>query len=349
MNKEHIVELIVNQRLSFVQASKILGVCRKSLSRFCKQYEIKPILDSKCLDLSNRKFGNLLVIETDDDKKSTDGSVFWKCQCDCGNIHSVRATLLNTGKTQWCLFCKAANNRISKNIISQRYLSIVKTNALCRGLSFDINTQDVYDKYAEQERKCCLSGLPIEFKFSEIVGPQTQTASIDRIDSDLGYTKDNIQIIHKLYQDMKWTMSNKEFRYFCKMIHYPDLVSIGETEIQKRHGGWKGYGNIGRKQFNVIYKRRDNSDLDIEFLWNLFLLQNGKCAISGIGLRFPHFHNESVNNGASLDRIDSNLGYFKSNVHWVHKNINQIKFDLTMEDFLKYTGLVVQNTATLPS
>lgn len=62
--------------------------------------------------------------------------------------------------------------------------------------------------------------------------------------------------------------------------------------------------------------------LNNEFLWNLYLKQSRKCALSG---RKIFFDTDTYKNTASLDRIDSRKGYIESNVEWVHKDINRMK------------------------
>ena len=44
------------------------------------------------------------------------------------------------------------------------------------------------------------------------------TASIDRIDSSIGYVIGNVQWVHKQVNFMKGTMEQKEFIKFCKLI-----------------------------------------------------------------------------------------------------------------------------------
>lgn len=46
---------------------------------------------------------------------------------------------------------------------------------------------------------------------------------------------------------------------------------------------------------------------------------------------------------ASLDRINSSIGYTIDNVQWVHKKINMMKMDLSQEEFINYCRLVVKN------
>ena len=45
---------------------------------------------------------------------------------------------------------------------------------------------------------------------------------------------------------------------------------------------------------------------------------------------------------ASLDRIDSLLGYTIDNVQWVHKDINRIKFDMSQCRFVELCCLIAE-------
>ena len=42
---------------------------------------------AKAIDLVGKRFGRLVVLKRDENKKSK--SVYWICQCDCGNIKSI--------------------------------------------------------------------------------------------------------------------------------------------------------------------------------------------------------------------------------------------------------------------
>lgn len=59
-------------------------------------------------DLTGQVFGRLTVLSFDKEetitKRQEQNNMFswWKCQCDCGNIISVKSTLLTTGATQSC-------------------------------------------------------------------------------------------------------------------------------------------------------------------------------------------------------------------------------------------------------
>jgi hypothetical protein len=57
------------------------------------------------------------------------------------------------------------------------------------------------------------------------------------------------------------------------------------------------------------------------------------CPLSGRPLTFPKFSGDQSKT-ASLDRIDSSLGYVKGNVRWVHKTVNIMKKNMGDAQFM---------------
>jgi hypothetical protein len=102
---------------------------------------------------------------------------------------------------------------------------------------------------------------------------------------------------------------------------------------------WKGYGEISNSFFQRIIsharRRKIEFNLTIQEVWDLFLKQNRKCALSGLNLVFPKSLNRNEIITASLDRIDSKKGYFIENVQWVHKDINFMKQSFSTEYFIQ--------------
>lgn len=104
-------------------------------------------------------------------------------------------------------------------------------------------------------------------------------------------------------------------------------------------------GTLGRTQFayfkNCATRRGFTWELSMRFLWNLYVKQKGKCALSGIpitlNIKVPRKNNT---NTASLDRINSTKGYVKKNMQWVHKDINRMKSNFSDEHFIKMCGFV---------
>ena len=56
---------------------------------------------SKLIDLTNQKFDRLTVLEKDKTRKTNSGS-YWICQCECGNIKSVKSSSLRRGEITSC-------------------------------------------------------------------------------------------------------------------------------------------------------------------------------------------------------------------------------------------------------
>jgi len=74
----------------------------------------------------------------------------------------------------------------------------------------------------------------------------------------------------------------------------------------------------------------------LDYIWER---QNGRCAYTGIPLKFKNSLTEQT---ASLDRIDSNVGYIDSNVQFIHKDINRMKTDFTEKYFLELVQLIAK-------
>lgn len=85
-----------------------------------------------------------------------------------------------------------------------------------------------------------------------------------------------------------------------------------------------------------------------EEIYELYLRQDGKCAITHIPIEVIISHKEfndertNIDNLGSLDRIDSSKSYEIENIQWVHKTINKMKQDLQQEEFIKFCKLVSQ-------
>lgn len=76
------------------------------------------------------------------------------------------------------------------------------------------------------------------------------------------------------------------------------------------------------------------NDLTLDYLMYLWEKQNGKCALTGIPMTYK-FYEGRVNTNLSVDRIDSTKGYNKNNVQLVCMAANQMKNDLSIEEFIE--------------
>lgn len=84
-----------------------------------------------------------------------------------------------------------------------------------RDLIVQIDRAYIWDLYIKQNRRCALTGWDVLFSLKKGLN----TASVDRIDSDLGYLLGNVQIVHKLVNRAKVNYNELDFYALCKAVH----------------------------------------------------------------------------------------------------------------------------------
>lgn len=103
---------------------------------------------------------------------------------------------------------------------------------------------------------------------------------------------------------------------------------------------YKFHHTIQRYQWRNITNGAKSRNLEFsispDYIWELYLLQNKKCALSGVDIFFGKRHETT----ASIDRIDSNKGYVHGNVQIVHKTTNKIKMDVPNSEFIEWCKLI---------
>lgn len=85
-------------------------------------------------------------------------------------------------------------------------------------------------------------------------------------------------------------------------------------------------------------KRRDkNTDVDLPYLKELWVKQNGKCSITGVDLVLKTSYNKNYQ--ASLDRIDSSVGYVKGNLRYISVSANWLKNNLDDNHLMEFVQI----------
>lgn len=80
-------------------------------------------------------------------------------------------------------------------------------------------------------------------------------------------------------------------------------------------------------------------DIDLEFLYQLWNQQEGKCALTGIPMTTTKHGRTNTN--VSIDRIDSSKGYTKDNIWLICSAVNFMKSNLNLEEFKQYCQAVI--------
>ena len=148
------------------------------------------------------------------------------------------------------------------------------------------------------------------------------------------------------------------WRWKCLKCSKTGQATIASLKTRKcRHCSHKGTaaenkdylgcGEINQPYYLKLYRaaRRRGLKWTVTpgFLWQLFLWQGRRCALSGRLIQFDE--NWTCNKPsavtASLDRKDSSGGYTENNVWWIHKDFQAMKMDMTVDDFLSVCNEVV--------
>lgn len=167
------------------------------------------------------KYGQWIVISTNIKTSNLPNNrmVSWKVQCSCGKITFRDASCLRSGKTKACMSC--AKTVYGEDTYIASYLARIKINLPSRTnkvtLTCNITVKYLENLFNKQNGKCALSGLPIGFeKFKNL---SKSTASLDRIRSDKGYVKGNVQWVHKNINMMKGSLPESTFIHLCTLIY----------------------------------------------------------------------------------------------------------------------------------
>lgn len=77
------------------------NILENGSSKSCGCLQKKIISENSIINLIEKRFGRLLVIECSD-RRNKKGNVIWKCKCDCGNIVYVSSKHLINGNSKSC-------------------------------------------------------------------------------------------------------------------------------------------------------------------------------------------------------------------------------------------------------
>mgnify|MGYP001611556026 FL=1 len=168
-------------------------------------------------DLTNRKFGRLIVLK--DSGKRRYGNVLWLCRCDCGSRVELRGCALISHNTRSCGCLKKDyinSLRTGFEGLTGSYWRNIVKHVKNKPMSFNINAEYAWQLFLAQKGQCALSGLTLDMPTSK--GGNGNAASLDRIDSSKGYIKGNVQWVHRDINWMKGSLSQVRFLDLCSKI-----------------------------------------------------------------------------------------------------------------------------------
>lgn len=182
--------------------------------------------------------------------------------------------------------CSSVHTKSIKDPIEKFFrekISRLRSNAKNRNKYFDLNWKDLHKLYQKQKGLCFYSKIPLNLIYSskkKTICPFDQL-SVDRIDSDLGYTKDNIVLCCFCMNNFKGQESHRNFL---------DIInSLNNREITVRFIKSNKSAKIPKKQregdcgFDLVSVSSKVSDYYIEYDTGICL----EIPKGYVGLLFP--------------------------------------------------------------
>jgi hypothetical protein len=179
-------------------------------------------------DLTGKRIGLLTIVE---DRGLRGRHRYWLCRCSCGIEKEICHTHLASGnqKSCGCLHRRSGSNNPlwgGHGEISGLAWDQIKRKRNTRSSAIDrefsITIEYAWRLFIKQNRKCALTGLPLEFGIH-------RSASLDRIDNAKGYIPGNVQWVHKDVNRMKNVFSQGRFIQICQLVASNNEATIRIT------------------------------------------------------------------------------------------------------------------------
>ena len=125
-----------------------------SCSKKHKRKQLSSFRQKHRRDISGQRFGKLIAI-CPTDERAMDGSVIWKCKCDCGTI--CYKSKNNLGKTTWtCGHCNISTGEDKiKNILSSENINFEQEKKFKKCINPNTNRHLRFDFYLP-DYNCCI-------------------------------------------------------------------------------------------------------------------------------------------------------------------------------------------------
>lgn len=356
-NTEDIRRLYCEDNMRLDKLANLYCCSVLKLKEFMISHQI-PFREKIDQNLVNLEFGYFKVIERASSvgtpyEKS--GNSIWWCQCKCGNRVLITRTEILQNKRTKCVEChRKEHGRWIKNycieqrstnyeLLSGTYYSQIRYAALNRGILFDATKEYLWNLFEFQDRKCRLSGQSLEmYPFEWEKNRTSQTCSLNCLNPGLGYIDGNLQWLHKNINAMKFDFAQSDFLRWCFLVA---RYTFNEDKYSQDFEIDKSYFHrilAGAKTRNLEF------NITIDNIHKLFIKQGGKCKLSGIPLNFAVRHYKNYKDqDASVDRLDSSLGYSLGNIQIVHKTINIMKGEYLNKEFIEYCKMIDEHTSGL--
>lgn len=197
-------------------------------------------------DNKNREIDNLvgkrfcfLTVQKMLDKKDKYRYFLYECKCDCGNYRILNRSILLNRKNLSC-GCKRKKRTAAPDAIPKYMIHAwIKMKKRC----YTTEGKYIYPSYLKKGITVCDEWLNSLRVFYEDMGERpSKSHSIDRIDNNKGYSKENCRWA-TFKEQANNTSTNVRFNYQGKMLSALEIVELCNnkyTEYQVRYRLKKG-------------------------------------------------------------------------------------------------------------
>lgn len=94
---------------------------------------------------------------------------------------------------------------------------------------------------------------------------------------------------------------------------------------------------VSKTKYSARETRGLDFTIDIDYIMELLVSQNGKCALTGWPMEFTRSGMQGNGNpyGCTMDRINSDLGYVEGNIQLTCWWPNKVKSNMSNKEFIK--------------
>ena len=160
----------------------------------------------KKLDLTNERYGRLVVVRETEPYVSPKGEKVrqWECICDCGSTVAVSQSNLRTGNTNSC-------GCLSLERVTKHEGKGTRLYNIWRGMRSRVKESSrEHKKYYDKGVKVCDEWEDFaEFKKWSLDNGYTEDLTIDRIDSNKDYQPDNCRWVTMSVQNYNKTLDHR--------------------------------------------------------------------------------------------------------------------------------------------
>ena len=148
---------------------------------------------TKVVDLTGQRFGRLVALEIDEGHEGR--KTFWMCQCDCGNVKSIRSDYLRHGNVKSCGCLKRETDAANLSKAHKHKLSRTPLYSVWQGMKGRCyNENDPrYADWGGRGIKVCEEWRHDFMAFHDwaLANGYEEGLAIDRIDNDGDYCPEN--------------------------------------------------------------------------------------------------------------------------------------------------------------